>query len=116
MSHDECELFDAFCESQSITPSEALRRLARGAALLGPTYADQDRAEIIGLTRQLRGIGTNLNQAVHHMNAGHVIQGQDLAAYLDSVRDAITELDRAYRSLCVRTHRRAVASLTSAAP
>lgn len=112
MSQEEHELFGSFCAAQRVTPSEALRRLARSAALLGPTYSDEGRAEIVALTRQLRGIGTNLNQAVHRMNAGHVIHSGEIAEYLDGVRDAITELDRLYRSLCVRSHKRAKAALS----
>jgi hypothetical protein len=111
MSQEEHDLFEGFCAAQGVTASEALRRLARGAALLGPTFADEDRALIVAMTRQLRGIGTNLNQALHHINAGGVVRGEDLAAYLNGVREAIGELDQAYRSLCARTHRRAVTAV-----
>lgn len=111
MSADEHEMFGAFCAAQGITPSEALRRLARSAALLGPTFSGEARAEVVALTRQIRAVGVNLNQAVHHMNAGHLIQGEDLKTYLDGVAEAIGELDRLYRSLCVKSYRRAVAAV-----
>ena len=67
MSEEEFELFSGFCASQGLTTSEALRRLARSAALLGPTLTGEARAEVVALTRQMRAIGTNLNQAVHRM-------------------------------------------------
>lgn len=115
MSEEEHELFGAFCAAQGLTPSEALRRLARSAALLGPTFTSEARVEVIALTRQIRAVGTNLNQAVRHMNAGHLIQGEELKTYLDGVAEAIGELDRLYRSLCVKSHQRAVAAVAEPA-
>jgi len=115
MNAEEHELFGAFCAAQGITPSEALRRLARSAAMLGPTFSGEARAEIVALTRQVRAVGVNLNQAVHHMNAGHLIQGEELKDYLDGVAEAIGELDRLYRSLCVKSHRRAVSAVADPA-
>jgi hypothetical protein len=109
MSAQEHALFGEFCESLNVTPSEALRRLARSAALLGPTFTGEARAEVIALTRQMRAVGNNLNQAVHHMNAGHVIQSEDMKGHLEAVSRAIGELDRLYRSLCVKSYRRAEA-------
>ena len=54
----------------------------------------------------MRTVGNNLNQAVHDMNAGHVIQSEDMKGHLEAVSRAIGELDRLYRSLCVKSHRR----------
>jgi Bacterial mobilisation protein (MobC) len=109
MSAHEHALFGEFCVSLNVTPSEALRRLARSAALLGPTFTGEARAEVVALTRQMRTVGNNLNQAVHHMNAGHVIQSEDMKGHLEAVSRAIGELDRLYRSLCVKSYRRAEA-------
>jgi hypothetical protein len=114
MSDEERALFDEFCAGQGLTASEALRRLARAAALLGPTFSGEARAEIVELSRQMRAIGNNLNQTVHHMNAGHIIQGDDLKRHLDAVNGAIGQLDALYRSLCVRAHSRAVDALSAA--
>lgn len=111
MNEQEVERFKQFCETVDLTPSEALRRLARSAALLGPTFAGEARAEVTELTRQMRAIGNNLNQTVHLMNAGHIIQGDDLKRHLDEVHGAIGELDRLYSSLCVRSHKRARAAI-----
>ena len=109
MSEEEHAFFGEFCESLGVTPSEALRRLARSAALLGPTFTGEARAEVIALTRQMRGVGNNLNQAVHHMNAGHVIQSEDMKGHLEAVSRAIGELDRLYRTLCIKSYQRAEA-------
>jgi len=115
MTEEENALFAAFCEAQGITSSDALRRLARSAALLGPTFTDEARADIISMTRQIRAVGTNLNQAVRHMNAGHLIQGEELKTYLDGVATAIREMDQLYRSLCLKSYRRAVMAVTEPA-
>ena len=111
MSEEEHALFGEFCESLGVTPSEAFRRLARSAALLGPTFTGAARAEIVALTRQMRAVGNNLNQAVHHMNAGHVIQSEDMNGHMEAVSRAVGELDRLYRSLCVKSYRRAEAAV-----
>ena len=96
-----------FCEQNDLTASEATRRLIREAARLGPTFSGAARAEIVLLTRQLRAVGVNLNQAVHHMNAGNIVQGEDMKAWLISANDVIVELDEQYKSLCRRAHQRA---------
>jgi RAB protein geranylgeranyltransferase component A len=109
MCAQEHALFGEFCETLNVTPSYAWRRFARSAALLGPTFTGEARAEVIELTRQMRAVGNNLNQAVHHMNAGHVIQSEDMKGHLEAASRAIGELDRLYRSLCVKSYRRAEA-------
>jgi hypothetical protein len=115
MSEEEVELFDGFCASQGLTTSEALRRLARSAALLGPTFSGEARSEVVTLTRQLRAVGSNLNQAVHRMHAGHMVAEEEMRRYLGGVRDSIMELDRLYRSLCGKAHKRAAEAVTKAA-
>ena len=75
---------------------------------LGPTLTGEARAEVVALTRQMRAIGSNLNQAVHRMNAGHMVPEDEMTRYLDGVHGTIVELDRLYRSLCARAHKRAV--------
>jgi len=107
LSREEHADFKSFCERNDLTASEATRRLIREAARLGPTFSGAARAEIVLLTRQLRAVGVNLNQAVHHMNAGNIVQGEDMKAWLISANDVIVELDEQYKSLCRRAHQRA---------
>ena len=42
------------------------------------------------------------------MNAGHMVPEDEMTRYLDGVHGTIMELDRLYRSLCARAHKRAV--------
>jgi hypothetical protein len=107
LSRQEHADFKSFCQQNDLTPSEATRRLIREAARLGPTFSGAARAEIVLLTRQLRAVGVNLNQAVHHVNAGNIVQGEDMKAWLISANDVIVELDEQYKSLCRRAHQRA---------
>jgi hypothetical protein len=109
-------LFAGFCQDAGITVSEGFRRLARSASLLGPTFSGEARAEVVALTRQVRAIGVNLNQAVQHMNAGHVVRGEDVREWLGDAYKAIVELDALYRSLCSRSRRRAIEAVEAPAP
>lgn len=102
----EHEAFVKFCASAGLTPSEAMRRLVRGVAFFGPTFDGDARKEIVALTRQVRAVGVNLNQAVRHMNAGHVVTGEDVREWLAATREVITELVGLYRSLCGRVQAR----------
>ena len=115
LSREEHADFKSFCEQNDLTPSEATRRLIREAARLGPTFSGAARAEIVLLTRQLRAVGVNLNQAVHHMNAGNIVQGEDMKAWLMSANDVIVELDEQYKSLCRRAHQRAKEAVSAGA-
>ncbi len=115
LSEDEHADFKSFCAQNDLTPSEATRRLIREAARLGPTFSGAARAEIVLLTRQLRAVGVNLNQAVHHMNAGNIVQGEDMKAWLISANDVIVELDEQYKSLCRRAHQRAKEAVSAGA-
>jgi hypothetical protein len=107
LSEEEQAFFSGFCAQQGLTLSEAARRLIREAALLGPTFSGEARGEIVALTREVRAIGGNLNQTVRHINAGNIVQGEDVKDWLTSARDVIVELDDQYKSLCRRAHERA---------
>ncbi len=113
-SEQEDALFVAFCDKEGLTPSEALRRFAREAANLGPTFTGEVRAEVIELTRQMRAIGNNLNQAVHHMNAGRALPENEVRKWFAGANAVIGELDQLYRSLCYRSYKRATKAVSEA--
>lgn len=115
LTAEEHEAFMGFCAQFQLTPSEAIRRFVRQASFLGPTFEGEARAEIIALTRQLRALGTNLNQAVRHVNAGHVIGSDDVAEWLATARGLIMELTALYRSLCARSHERTARTISQTA-
>ncbi|WP_432431937.1 plasmid mobilization relaxosome protein MobC [Methylocystis rosea] len=74
---------------------------------MGPTFDGEGRVEVVELTRQLRAIGVNLNQAVHHMNAGNAFPGENVRAWLIEAHGIMWALDALYASLTFRARRRA---------
>ena len=86
-----------------VTVSQYLRERERS----GQTIVQETRTLAPELFAELRRIGVNLNQAVHHMNAGNIVQGEDMKEWLISANDVIVELDEQYKSLCRRAHQRA---------
>lgn len=115
LTEEEHELFAGFCVVQGLTHSEAIRRLVRAATFLGPTFEGEARAEVVALTRQLRAVGVNLNQAVRHMNAGHMASSADVTEWLTAARGVIVEITSLYRSLCARAQQRAQRALAEPA-
>ena len=107
--------FRAFCEAKNLTTSEALRRMVRAAADMGPTFDGEGRAEVVALTRQVRAIGVNLNQAVHHMNAGNAFPGENVEAWLIEAHGVMVALGALYTSLTGRARRRAEAAVEKGA-
>ena len=49
------------------------------------------------------------------MNAGNIVQGEDMKAWLISANDVIVELDEQYKSLCRRAHQRAKEAVSAGA-
>ncbi|PWB89107.1 hypothetical protein C5688_17555 [Methylocystis sp. MitZ-2018] len=103
----EAAAFLSFCEARNLTTTEALRRMVRAASDMGPTFDGEGRVEVVELTRQLRAIGVNLNQAVHHMNAGNAFPGENVRAWLIEAHGIMRALDALYASLTYRARRRA---------
>lgn len=59
-------------EGSQMTASAVLRRLLRAEAGLSLPVAEVDRPVMTGIEKQLKAIGTNINQAVRAMNEGRV--------------------------------------------
>ncbi|MGJ0620471.1 MAG: plasmid mobilization relaxosome protein MobC [Methylocystis sp.] len=112
---EEAEAFLAFCKARNLTSGEALRRMMRAAGDMGPTFDGEGRAEVVELTRQVRAIGVNLNQAVHHMNAGNAFPGENVQAWLIEAHGIMRALDGLFSSLTQRARRRAETALEKGA-
>jgi hypothetical protein len=111
LSEPEAEAFRGFCESHGLSVTEALRRMARGAAGLGPTFSGEGHTQIVELTRQVRAVGVNLNQTVHHMNAGQAFPAEEVHSWLEETLGVIRALDTLYSSLAARARSRADAAV-----
>ena len=52
-------------------------------------------SELMGLRRQVQGIGTNVNQLAHAANAGVVLSREELADAATAVVEALAAIERA---------------------
>jgi hypothetical protein len=91
-----------------------MRRMAKAAAGFGPTFTGEGRMEVVELTRQLRAVGINLNQAVHRMNAARAVPEAELQIWLEEALRVIRGLETLYSSLAGRSQARAVAAVEAA--
>ncbi len=116
LSEPEAQAFRAFCDNHNLSVTEAMRRMARGAAGLGPTFSGEGHSQIVELTRQVRAVGVNLNQAVHHMNAGHAFPADEMRSWLEETLGVIKALDTLYSSLAGRARSRADVAVEQRSP
>ncbi|UWU26018.1 plasmid mobilization relaxosome protein MobC (plasmid) [Rhizobium sp. CB3060] len=70
MSETEFLAFEAFCADVNLTVSEALRRLVRQAAGLGPAFDGDLKEIVLAHAEELRRVGVNLNQIARALNGG----------------------------------------------
>ena len=116
LNKPEAQAFRAFCDNHNLSVTEAMRRMARGAAGLGPTFSGEGHSQIVELTRQVRAVGVNLNQAVHHMNAGHAFPADEMRSWLEETLGVIKALDTLYSSLAGRARSRADVAVEQRSP
>lgn len=107
--------FAALCEEHGITMSEGLRRLARAAGGLGPTFDRDGRAAIEELAAQTRAVGVNLNQIARVMNQGLMPPDKTLRKVLQDIAAAIEAYEAVYHSMVARSRAAAVPALTDGA-
>lgn len=116
LSEAEARAFRAFCEAHGLSVTEALRRMARGAGGLGPTFSGEGHGHIVDLTRQIRTLGVNLNQAVHQIHEGRVFAAEEMRSWLEETLAVIRALDSLYSSLATRARMRAEAAIGTPLP
>jgi hypothetical protein len=114
LTKPEADALRAFCAGHSLSVTDAMRRMAKAAAGFGPTFTGEGRTEVVELTRQLRAVGINLNQAVHRMTAGRAFSDDEVHAWLEDALRVIRGLDTLYSSLAGRSQARAVAAVEAA--
>ena len=100
LTEEERVRFSALCEPDNLPVSEAVRRLMREAAGLGPTF-EGDVAEKIGvLMQQLKAIGVDLSEAVRAINVGNAPDAAAMRATFEGFAETLWEVEGFYRSLC----------------
>jgi len=115
LTKPEAEALRVFCASHNLSVAEAMRRMAKAAAGFGPTFTGEGRTEVVELTRQLRAVGINLNQAVQHMQATRAAPDAELQTWLEDALRVIRGLDTLYSSLAGRSRARAAAAVETPA-
>lgn len=100
LSETEWLLLSAVCAEKRSTMSAVLRRAARAAGGLGPSFEGTTRRAIVEQSRQLRAIGVNLNQIARVLNAGKVPPDAQIRKVINPLIAAVTDTQNAYLSLC----------------
>ena len=111
LTEEERARFVSACAPDDAPISEAVRRLMREAAGLGPTFDGEVVDKIGALTDQLKAVANNLNEAVRAINVGKAPDAADIGATFKEFAEALWEVEAFYRSLCAtaRERRRSVA-------
>jgi mobilization protein MobC len=107
LSQEENRRFRAFCDENGLTASEVLRRLAREAGGLGPTFEGETRDAVLDYAKQLRAIGININQIARILNSGRTPDYATLQAGIGRLTQELIAQDGDYVSLCARARKRA---------
>ena len=106
LTEEERARFISACAPDDAPISEAVRRLMREAAGLGPTF-DGEAAEQIGaLTDQLRRIAARLNEAVRAINVGKAPAAVEMRTTFEEFAEALWQVEAFYRSLCTSARER----------
>jgi antitoxin component of RelBE/YafQ-DinJ toxin-antitoxin module len=114
LTEEERARFADLCAPGDLPVSEAVRRLMREAAGLGPTFEGEVAEKIDGLTQQLKAIGVDLSEAVRAINVGKAPEAVAMRTTFEGFAEMLWEVEGFYRSLCaVARERRRV---TESAP
>lgn len=85
-----------------MTVSAFFRSLSLEGAGLRPVFNDKDRAILFLLHEDMRKIGVNLNQVVRSLNAGRVVDPEEVKIALRNVKIIADELSLELRNASIR--------------
>lgn len=103
---DERAWFMKRCAPDELPISEAIRRVMREAAELGPSFDGEIADEIRGLTRQLRAIGGDIDRVVRDINVGNTPEAAMMRTTFFEFAEVLWEVESFYRSLCANARAR----------
>ena len=98
--------FTERCAPDDLPISEAVRRVMREAAELGPSFDGEIVDEIRGLTRQLKTIGGDIDRVVRDINVGNSPEAATMRSTFVQFADVLWEVESFYRSLCANARAR----------
>ena len=116
LSEAEATRFAVFCGAHGVSESEALRRFVRSSIGFGPSFGPEASAAIRELTRQIRAIGVNINQAVRAMNTGLVPDSAPLREQMTQIQGGLTDMAALYDGFCARQRKVAVEIVRETVP
>ena len=106
LTADERTRFTERCAPDDLPISEAIRRVMREAAELGPSFDGEIAEEIRGLTRQLKTIGGNIDRVVRDINVGNSPEAETMRSTFVEFAEVLWEVESFYRSLCATARAR----------
>ncbi|ACM31121.1 plasmid mobilization relaxosome protein MobC [Rhizobium rhizogenes] len=98
----------AFATDAALPTSEVLRRLAREASGLGPTFEGDMSKKIQLIIVQLRKIGVNLNQIARVLNSGSTPGYEPLLGGIERLARLVAQHERDLDELRARGRARAL--------
>ena len=106
LTADERTRFTERCAPDDLPISEAIRRVMREAADLGPSFDGEIAEEIRGLTRQLQSIGGDFDRVVRDINVGNSPEAATMRSTFVEFAEVLWEVKSFYRSLCASARAR----------
>ncbi|NTJ51558.1 MobC family plasmid mobilization relaxosome protein [Agrobacterium rhizogenes] len=107
LSEAEYSALTGFAVDAALPTSEVLRRLAREAAGLGPTFDGDMSKKIQSAIVQLRKIGVNLNQIARVLNSGRAPGYEPLLTGVERLARLVAQHERDLDELRARGRARA---------
>lgn len=106
LTADERTRFTERCAPDDLPISEAIRRVMREAAELGPSFDGEIADQIRGLTRQLKNIGGDIDRVVRDINVGNSPEAATMRSTFVEFAEVLWEVESFYRSLCATARAR----------
>lgn len=100
LSGEEFAGLTTFAREHDLSTSEALRRLAREAGGLGPTFIGAEAGSVSANVTQLRKAGVNLNQIARALNAGKAPGYMDLKGGIERLGRIVAQQMDILEGMC----------------
>ena len=101
-SEAEYQALNAAAEKAGMTVSAFFRSLSLEGAGVRPIFNDEDRAILFLLHEDMRKIGVNLNQVARSLNAGRVVDPEEVKIALRNVKIVADEVSVELRNASLR--------------
>ncbi|NTA59880.1 MobC family plasmid mobilization relaxosome protein [Agrobacterium tumefaciens] len=111
LTKSEFAALTALSDEVGLSVSETLRRLAREASGLGPSFSGAAAHGLAANVAQLRKAGVNLNQITRALNSGRTPGYGDLKGGIERLARLVAQQANALEAMCVRTQAKSLAKV-----